>query len=223
MELNIYLQLEFILRIFIAGICGASIGYERRNRLKEAGIRTHFIVAFTAALIMIISKYRFNDILLLKGVALDPSRITAQIVTGVGFLGAGIIFVRKQSISGLTTAAGIWATSGVGMTIGSGLYFLGIVSTFIILAQIILHRKRSWIKVPKTEEFIIRICDSNEALDFIKDSLKKNNIEIINMRVEKIDIDCIEFEIYVKLPKEYKKIDLIEIFNSCKFIRSIDV
>lgn len=102
-------QMEFLVRILLAGICGGIIGYERKSRNKEAGIRTHLIVASGAALIMIVSKYGFTDILGDKGIALDPSRIAAQIVTGVGFLGAGMIFMRKNTISGLTTAAGIWA------------------------------------------------------------------------------------------------------------------
>ena len=122
MDITVFTELEFFFRILIAGICGGLIGYERNNRLKEAGIRTHLIVALAAALIMVVSKYGFSDVTTLKGVALDPSRIAAQIVTGVGFLGAGMIFVRNQTISGLTTAAGVWATAGIGMTIGAGLY-----------------------------------------------------------------------------------------------------
>ena len=100
-------QLELLVRLIVAGICGSLIGYERKNRLKEAGIRTHMIVALGSALVMIVSKYGFADVLLLHNYILDPSRVAAQIVSGIGFLGAGIIFVRKQAISGLTTAAGI--------------------------------------------------------------------------------------------------------------------
>lgn len=134
MDITVFTELEFFFRILIAGICGGLIGYERNNRLKEAGIRTHLIVALAAALIMVVSKYGFSDVTTLKGVALDPSRIAAQIVTGVGFLGAGMIFVRNQTISGLTTAAGVWATAGIGMTIGAGLYFLGVAATLLIVA-----------------------------------------------------------------------------------------
>ena len=101
MDITVFTELEFFFRILIAGICGGLIGYERNNRLKEAGIRTHLIVALAAALIMVVSKYGFSDVTTLKGVALDPSRIAAQSVTGAGFLGAGRIFVRNQTISGL--------------------------------------------------------------------------------------------------------------------------
>lgn len=118
------MELEYILRIVIAGICGICIGTERTHRSKEAGIRTHCIVALGAALMMVISKYGFSDIVAgengMRGA--DGARIAAQVVSGIGFLGAGMIFVRKDMITGLTTAAGIWVTSGIGMAIGAGMY-----------------------------------------------------------------------------------------------------
>ena len=154
----ILVEFEYVLRIIIAGICGAVIGYERKSRLKEAGVRTHFIVALASALMMIVSKYGFSDLSEgttgLRGA--DPARIAAAIVSGVGFLGAGAIFVRKQIIQGLTTAAGIWATSGVGMAIGAGMYFIGIASAVIILlVQIFLH-KTTWFtkKIPVSERYL---------------------------------------------------------------------
>ena len=140
-----WVHLEYIFRVLLAGICGIAVGLERRNRSKEAGIRTHFVVACGAALMMVISKYAFFDIIesgayANMDVRLDPSRIASTIASGIGFLGAGMIFVHKNTISGLTTAAGIWATSGVGMAIGAGLYLLGISATVILLlAQILLH------------------------------------------------------------------------------------
>lgn len=131
---------ELLLRILLAALCGGAIGYERKNRHKEAGIRTHILVAAGAALMMVVSKYGFADILGMKGIALDPSRIAAQIVSGVGFLGAGIIFVRNHIVNGLTTAAGIWVTSGIGMAIGSGLYIVGVVTAVgVVVVQVILH------------------------------------------------------------------------------------
>ena len=141
MDITVFTELEFFFRILIAGICGGLIGYERNNRLKEAGIRTHLIVALAAALIMVVSKYGFSDVTTLKGVALDPSRIAAQIVTGVGFLGAGTILVTKShEIKGLTTAAGLWAVSIIGTAIGAGFYTGGTVCyAFILLAMNVLR------------------------------------------------------------------------------------
>ncbi len=110
---------ECLLRIFLAALCGLVIGFERKARLKEAGVRTHLIVALGAALITIVSKYGFFDLALFaEGIKADPTRIAAQIVSGVGFLGAGMIFMRHRTLTGLTTAAGIWTTAGIGMAVG---------------------------------------------------------------------------------------------------------
>lgn len=124
---------EFILRLFLAGIMGAVIGLDREYRAKEAGYRTHFLVSLGSALIMIVSQYGFGEILDTPNVNLDPSRIASQVVTGIGFIGAGTIILHKQIVRGLTTAAGIWATSGIGLAIGAGMYTLGISATILTL------------------------------------------------------------------------------------------
>jgi putative Mg2+ transporter-C (MgtC) family protein len=112
---------------------GAVIGLDREYRAKEAGYRTHFLVSLGSALIMIVSQYGFGDILDTPNVNLDPSRIASQVVTGIGFIGAGTIILHKQIVRGLTTAAGIWATSGIGLAIGAGMYTLGISATILTL------------------------------------------------------------------------------------------
>ena len=124
---------EFILRLFLAGIMGAIIGLDREYRAKEAGYRTHFLVSLGSALIMIVSQHGFGEILDTPNVNLDPSRIASQVVTGIGFIGAGTIILHKQIVRGLTTPAGIWATSGIGLAIGAGMYTLGISATILTL------------------------------------------------------------------------------------------
>jgi len=124
---------EFILRLYIAGILGTIIGLDREYRAKEAGYRTHFLVSLGSALIMIVSQHGFGEILDTPNVNLDPSRIASQVVTGIGFIGAGTIILHKQIVRGLTTAAGIWATSGIGLAIGAGMYELGISATILTL------------------------------------------------------------------------------------------
>ena len=124
---------EFILRLFLAGIMGAVIGLDREYRAKEAGYRTHFLVSLGSALIMIVSQHGFGEILDTPNVNLDPRRIASQVVTGIGFIGAGTIILHKQIVRGLTTAAGIWATSGIGLAIGAGMYTLGISATILTL------------------------------------------------------------------------------------------
>lgn len=124
---------DFALRLFLAGVMGILIGLEREYRAKEAGYRTHFLVALGSALLMIVSQYGFSDVLERDLVRLDPSRIAAQVVSGIGFIGAGTIILQKQIVRGLTTAAGIWATSGIGLAIGAGMYGIGIAATVLVL------------------------------------------------------------------------------------------
>ncbi|MBC6460703.1 MgtC/SapB family protein [Actinomadura sp. HBU206391] len=112
----------------LALVLSAAIGLEREIRQKSAGLRTHTLVGFGAALIMLVSKYGFSDVLS-ERVMLDPSRVAAQIVSGIGFIGAGLIFVRRDAVRGLTTAAVIWLTAAVGMAAGAGLWLLAILVT----------------------------------------------------------------------------------------------
>jgi putative Mg2+ transporter-C (MgtC) family protein len=114
----------------LAFILSASIGLEREMRQKSAGLRTYTLVGFSSALVMLVSKYGFTDILESGRVVLDPSRIAAQIVSGIGFIGGGLIFVRKDIVRGLTTAATVWLTATVGMACGAGLPILAIAVTF---------------------------------------------------------------------------------------------
>lgn len=113
----------------MAFLLSALIGLEREIRHKSAGLRTHTLVGFAAALIMLVSKYGFGDVLAANVVVLDPSRVAAQIVTGIGFIGGGLIFVRRDSVRGLTTAAIVWLTTAVGMACGAGLPILAIFVT----------------------------------------------------------------------------------------------
>lgn len=124
---------DFALRLFVAGTMGVLIGLEREYRAKEAGYRTHFLVALGSALMMIVSQYGFMEVLKTDLIRLDPSRIAAQVVSGIGFIGAGTIILQKQIVRGLTTAAGIWATSGIGLAVGAGMYAVGISATLLVL------------------------------------------------------------------------------------------
>jgi len=209
---NYIIQLHYLLRLFIAAACGLAIGFERENRMKEAGIRTHFMVAIGAALIMIVSKYGFQDQIGWPNTTLDPSRIAAQVVTGVGFLGAGIIFMKKQSIIGLTTAAGIWVTSGIGLAIGAGLYPIGLEATFIIiLGQTLLHGKIKWLASPRTELLILQIVDKPGAVGSIQKILENKNITIVNFMTKgnKEFPLLIELRIVIRVYESFNNIELL--------------
>ncbi len=127
------MEWNLALRLLLAGMLGAVIGLDREYRAKEAGFRTHFLVSLGSALFMIISQYGFAEIVMANGANYDGARVAAQIVSGIGFLGAGTIIFHKQFIRGLTTAAGMWATAGIGMAIGGGMYFLGVAATILVL------------------------------------------------------------------------------------------
>ena len=141
------MQLEFTLRIFVAAILGGLIGLEREYRSKEAGFRTHFLVALGSALFMIVSAYGFSDVPMSEAHRWDVSRIAAQVVSGIGFIGAGTIIFHKSEniVRGLTTAAGVWVTAAIGLACGGGMYILSIASTLMVLIGLeafnfILHK-----------------------------------------------------------------------------------
>ena len=138
---------ELLLRLVVAALCGSLVGLERSRRFKDAGIRTHSLVACAAALLMIVSKYGFTDLeqagVFFPGTrGADPARIAAQVVSGVSFLGAGIIYRdRNFTTKGLTTAAGIWAVAAIGLAVGAGLYLVGVFTTvYIVILQYFLHK-----------------------------------------------------------------------------------
>ncbi len=158
---SIKTEAAFIICVVVAGFLGFAIGLERKHRSKEAGIRTHTMVCIGAALMTVVSIHGF-------GPDADGARVAAQIVTGVGFLGAGIIVYRQNEVKGLTTAAGVWTTAGVGMACGARLYALAIGATlFIILMQLLQHTRIPPFKRKRTYDINIRFKKSEE-----------NNLEI---------------------------------------------
>lgn len=126
-------QIELVERLLIAGALGSAIGFERERLSWAAGLRTHMLVCVGACLLMIVSAFGFADILGTPNVVLDPSRVAAQVVSGIGFLGAGAILLRGEIVRGLTTAASLWSVAAVGLAIGGGLYTVATAATVIIL------------------------------------------------------------------------------------------
>ena len=127
---------DFVWRLVLAALFGTIIGLDREYREKEAGFRTHFLVSLGSALMMIVSQYGFSEILTHDGVSLDPSRIAAQVVSGIGFIGAGTIIFNHQIVRGLTTAASLWATAGIGLTEGAGMSWLALAATILTLVAL---------------------------------------------------------------------------------------
>jgi putative Mg2+ transporter-C (MgtC) family protein len=124
---------EILLRLMLAAVLGSVVGIERERLDWAAGLRTHMLVCLGSTLFMLVSAFGFADILGTPGIGLDPSRIAAQVVSGVGFLGAGTIILRREAVRGLTTAASVWTVAAVGLAVGGGLYFAAISATVLIL------------------------------------------------------------------------------------------
>jgi putative Mg2+ transporter-C (MgtC) family protein len=131
--MNVLSNQDILIRLLMAAVFGSVIGFERERLLWAAGIRTHMVVCVGACLIMIVSAFGFGDSLTSKNVVLDPSRVAAQVVSGIGFLGAGAILARGEIVRGLTTAASIWTVAAIGLAVGGGLYFAAGVSTAVII------------------------------------------------------------------------------------------
>ena len=127
---------DFVWRLVLAALFGTIIGLDREYREKEAGFRTHFLVSLGSAPMMSVSQYGFSEILTHDGVSLDPSRIAAQVVSGIGFIGAGTIIFNHQIVRGLTTAASLWATAGIGLPAGAGMSWLALAATILTLVAL---------------------------------------------------------------------------------------
>ncbi len=179
-------MLDFILRILVAGFLGTLIGLEREYRAKEAGYRTHFLVSMGSALLMIISQHGFNALSGEAGIGLDPSRIAAQVVTGIGFIGAGTIIINKQIVRGLTTAAGIWVTSGIGLAIGAGMYILGICATLLVLAGLELL-SLLFKSIGLRSTYIELTVNSNDSLDKLQKAFLDKGYMIVSYKVEMVN------------------------------------
>lgn len=175
--------MEFIFRVFVAALLGGIIGFEREYRAKEAGLRTHFLVAMGSALFMILSQFGFESQLGMPTISLDPSRIASQVVTGIGFIGAGTIIFQKHVIKGLTTAAGLWVTSAIGLTCGSGMYLLAVTATLLVLLCL------------ETIYFVLLRFGSRNISVTISTAERENINRVINrLRKDNVSMDSYEMK-----------------------------
>jgi putative Mg2+ transporter-C (MgtC) family protein len=173
----------------VALLLSAAIGLEREVRHKDAGLRTHTLVGVGSALFMLISKYGFTDVLEGRLVVLDPSRMAAQIVSGIGFIGAGLIFVRRDSVRGLTTAAGIWVAAAVGAAAGAGLLVLAALTTgayFVITLVLPLARQYLPLMPPGTSTLRFRYADGHGILRLVLNEATQRGFAIDELSTETV-------------------------------------
>jgi putative Mg2+ transporter-C (MgtC) family protein len=207
-------ELKLLLPLLLSVILGFAIGLERKYRLKEAGIRTHTIVCFGSALMMVVSKNAF-------GADADAARVAAQIVSGIGFIGAGMIVYRQHEVRGLTTAAGVWTTAGIGMACGSGeLYWFAIGATVLMIAvQCLLHMPFRIFSTKRTYSVkieFVQTVDENLQIKELFGTDRFNKLVITREEGQTI------YSATLNTEKEYSSTRLNEIMQEHSFIRWLE-
>lgn len=171
---------EMCIRLLLAALLGSLIGLERERLLWAAGLRTHMLVCVGSCLLMIVSSFGFRDALSMAHTELDPSRVAAQVVSGIGFLGAGSILLRGEVIRGLTTAASLWTVAAIGLSVGGGLYAVSTAATFIILVILVAIKPMERIYRNRIQVHVLKLVAPSQSL-----SLKKVN-EVMGNRASKV-------------------------------------
>jgi len=220
--------LTIVLRICMACLFGGIIGFKRTQRLKEAGIRTHCLIASASAFMMIISQYGFSEGLIagefVAGTrGADAARIAAQVISGISFLGAGVIFRNGSSVKGLTTAAGIWATSGVGLAVGCGMYIPGLVLTLVVLCiQLVFHRYSIGNDVYSENEVKI-VAGGNGSFksDFMGWSEQKK-VQILSIKAEQAGNET-TYTVVFRPSNSYSTADIEHLLEQYPEIQSISM
>jgi putative Mg2+ transporter-C (MgtC) family protein len=218
---------EIILRLCVAAVLGGAVGIDRQRYEWAAGLRTHMLVCLGSALIMIVSAYGFAEVQTQEHVALDPSRVAAQVVSGIGFLGAGtILFLKHEVVKGLTTAAGLWTVAGIGLAVGGGLYFAAAIATVLVLIILVIvkpYKKKFIVEKKQTEiqmklnrqivsltELENMLCNKNIIYNYIKmNNTKEDNIYAVEIR-------------FNRSVSNNNILEFVELLNHSKGIREVE-
>ena len=209
-----------ILRLCLAAILGGLVGVDREKKRRAAGLRTHILVSLGAALVMVTSEYLFFEYQGLTN--LDPARLGAQVISGIGFLGAGTIIRHGESVKGLTTAASLWAVSCIGLAAGSGFYIAALAATGIVCATLILLGKMEKMVHEKSDRFEISLKIENNPgkIGEVTTLFGQMYVSIRNIEFESEDENTIIIKFLVQLPKG---MDKEKFTNSIKSLQGVSV
>lgn len=214
---------DILIRLILGAFCGAVIGLERERKEWAAGMRTHMLVAVGATLYMIVSSHGFNEILRNEKATLDPSRVAAQVVSGIGFIGAGtIIFLRQGIIRGLTTASGLWTVAGIGLAIGGGLYIAGIATTIIalVILWILQPLEAFFYKKSKWKVLVIILKNESNYKEILESILKNTEIKITGLEFETLKSGALQLIIKSTHIEDLKQVlSVIENKNAIQSIK----
>lgn len=201
-----------LIRLLTATALGALIGFEREYHAKEAGVRTHLLVALGACLFMILSIYGFDFMLGRDHVSFDPSRIASQVVTGIGFIGAGTIILQKQMVRGLTTAAGLWVTAAIGLACGAGMYVIAVVTSAIVLTSLgLINVFLPY--VSQKERHVTFLAEDYVVMTEVLDNLRREKITVLNYEMHK-DAEENNGKMLVSIEIRTKKYDTVQAIKS---------
>ena len=218
---SIWAQRELFVRLLFACFCGGIIGLERSIRRKDAGVKTHIILALGAALFMIVSQYGFSDLGLSPDYSADASRIASNIVTGVSFLCAGVIFVRGASVKGLTTATGIWTCAGIGMAAGAGMYAITALATALILIiHLLLANVSARIETHYTLEVELKIPSKVTVEDVIKGLSEMTQSPVNSIKLTKTGEENI-YRVHFNIRHTVNENELIQKVSSNEYVTSV--
>jgi putative Mg2+ transporter-C (MgtC) family protein len=223
--IDLTLQLDLALRLLVSAFLGAVIGYEREIHDHPAGMRTHLLVAVGSAAFTVISIYGFSETGLANAAPTDPSRVAAQVVTGIGFLGAGAIIKYGTSVRGLTTAASLWATAAVGMAVGAGWWVVGVVTSAIVVLSlwplnIVLRRLRSL----GAQQIRVRLqTTSLDSLGELRRAADGRRIEVGEINTQRVGKGRHEIELLLHVPSHVDQAELLDVIRSVPGVEVLEV
>lgn len=217
-------SLEYLFRIILAAILGALIGYERQFKHKSAGLRTNVLVCIGSCLVMIISNLIYAQV---EGKTnADPARLAAQVVSGIGFLGAGAIIKEGVTVIGLTTAACIWVVSGVGLAVGGGYYSVAIFSAILVylILQALSHMDTwRWMMPADNIVLKVQIANTSSSINGVYSKLNELGLKTKNLYIEFPNDDVAELNIILYNPQKIKLAEISTSLNNVSGIKSLEV
>jgi putative Mg2+ transporter-C (MgtC) family protein len=228
-------DVDILLRLLLAMALGGAIGLERERSNRAAGLRTHILVCLGSTLIMMLSIYGFSDFVNEANIRIDPARLAASVITGIGFLGAGTILFTGKSITGLTTAASVWVVAALGLSVGAGFHFAAITTTILILMTLIFFNKieQRYIKGNKLHLVTIHVADSPGLLDTISKLLIEEGFTIKKLIVNEyskvpygelqLQQTILELSIHVMSKKSLDSMNLVSKVRSIEEVTMISL
>lgn len=220
---------DITVRLLLAVVLGGLIGLERDKRDLPAGFRTHILVCLGSALVMLISIYGFEDVIDRTNIQADPARLAAQVVSGIGFLGAGTILVHGFAIRGLTTAASLWVVAGIGLAVGAGFYFGAVLTTALVLfSLVLLNRLESWyVSQRRLRRLVVRVVDQPGQLARIASLLSNYGVVIRRIEVEDVhrkgDKPSVDITLSLHFPPDQSPLFVVERLRDLDGVRDVSL